>query len=164
VDVDDSIMTAKQRLALSRRALVRQLAGHKAQDGIAPINARSSPALSYPDPGMPPYLDVEPEAPSRFSDRFVWTAVARNVVQRWWRRHPANAASQLARPFLERYAREQPVKLLAGAAAVGAVTVIVRPWRLLSITTMIAAILKTSDVADLVTTLMHKNSSPIKDP
>jgi hypothetical protein len=102
--------------------------------------------------------------PPRMSDRLVWAGVARNVAQRWWRRHPANAAGQLARPLLERYAREQPLKLLAGAAAVGAVTVLVKPWRLLSITALLAAVLKTSDVADLVTTLMQKNSSPQKDP
>jgi hypothetical protein len=37
--------------------------------------------------------------------------------------------------------------------------------RLLSITAVLAAVLKTSDVADLVTTLMHKNpdSPPQKD-
>jgi hypothetical protein len=31
----------------------------------------------------------------------------------------------------------------------------VKPWRLLSVTALVAAVLKTSDVADMVTTLMH---------
>lgn len=73
---------------------------------------------------------------------------------------PANAVGQLARPLLDRYAREQPAKLMAAAAAAGALVVLVKPWRLLSITAVLAAALKTSDVADLVTTLMHKNPSP----
>jgi hypothetical protein len=32
---------------------------------------------------------------------------------------------------------------------------LVKPWRLLSVTALAAAVLKTSDVADMVTTLMH---------
>lgn len=161
---EDPILTAQQRLAASRRALMRQLGHHDGSPAKASsLDAGPAAVLSYRSSGIPLDSDNEPDVRPRFSDRFVWTAVARNVAQRWWRRHPANAASQLARPLLERYAREQPVKLLAGAAALGAVTVIVKPWRLLSLTAMLAAILKTSDVADLVTTLMHNNSSPRKD-
>ena len=89
--------------------------------------------------------------------------MARGVVRRWWRRHPANAVGLVARPGVERYAREQPAKLVAAAAAAGALVVLVRPWRLLSITAVLAAVVKTSDVADLVTTLMQKNAHPRKD-
>ena len=89
--------------------------------------------------------------------------MAGSVVRRWWRRHPANAAGQLALPLLERYAREEPAKLVAAAAATGALVVLVKPWRLLSITAVLAAVLKTSDVADLVTTLMKKTTNPRKD-
>ena len=78
---------------------------------------------------------------------------------------PAHAAGQLARPVLEHYARKQPAKLMAIAAATGAALVLVRPWRLLSVTAVLAAVLKTSDVADVVNTLMQKNTSPPrKDP
>jgi hypothetical protein len=95
----------------------------------------------------------------------VWLSVGRSVAERWWRRHPAHAAGQLARPLLERYARKEPAKLMAIAAATGAVLVLVKPWRLLSTTAVLAAVLKTSDVADLVTTLMQKTTSPPrKDP
>jgi hypothetical protein len=87
------------------------------------------------------------------------------VVQRWWRRHPAHAVGQLARPVLEHYARQEPAKLMAVAAATGAVLVLVKPWRLLSVTAVLAAVLKTSDVADIVNTLMQKTTSPPrKDP
>ena len=71
---------------------------------------------------------------------------------------------QLARPALERRAREQPAQLMLAAAATGAVLVVVRPWRLLSATALLAMVLKTSDVADVVTTLMHKKKpTPRKD-
>lgn len=141
-------LTPQQRLTLSRRALVEQLQG---LDG-----ARHTPVAT----GAPRRL----RSPRRETalDRIAWGAVAHKVVQRWWRRHPANAAGQLARPLLERYAREQPAKLMAAAAGAGALVVLARPWRLLSVTAVLAAALKTSDVADLVTTLMHKAPSPTR--
>jgi hypothetical protein len=164
VAAEDVVLSPQQRLALSRRALVWQLEGGKSRADAPSPSFDAGPSLDLPASGewRPPEDAITD--PPRMSDRLVWAGVARNVAQRWWRRHPANAAGQLARPLLERYAREQPLKLLAGAAAVGAVTVLVKPWRLLSITALLAAVLKTSDVADLVTTLMQKNSSPQKDP
>jgi len=54
---------------------------------------------------------------------------------------------------------------MAIAAATGAVVVLVRPWRLLSVTAVLAAVLKTSDLADIVNTLMQqKTTPPRKDP
>ncbi|SEL09120.1 hypothetical protein SAMN05518845_104413 [Variovorax sp. YR750] len=94
----------------------------------------------------------------------MWLAVGRSVVERWWRRHPAHAVGQLARPVLEHYARKEPAKLMAAAAATGALLVLARPWRLLSATAVLAAVLKTSDVADLVNTLMRKPQSPPHPP
>lgn len=143
-------LTPQQRLAVSRRALVAQLQGreHHASDREPADEAAARQTRR-----------------ETIIDRVAWASLARNVVQRWWRRHPANAAGQLARPLIERYAREQPGKLIAAAAGTGALVVLIRPWRLLSITAVLAAVLKTSDVADLVTTLMHKNpnSPPRKD-
>jgi hypothetical protein len=141
-------LTPQQRLTLSRRALIAQLQGDRDRSAD--------------------WLDAAPDASPRQGDDgrrrgHPWSEVASRVVRRWWRRHPANAAGQLARPLLERYAREQPAKLIAAAAATGALVVLLRPWRLLSITAMLGAALKTSDVADLVTTLMKKTGTPRKD-
>ncbi len=132
--MNDELETPQQRLAISRRALVEQLNG-----------------------GRQSVADPTPTARAGWFDHFAWSAVAQKTAQRWWRRHPANAVGQLARPLLERYAREQPAKLVAVAAGVGALTVLVRPWRLLSVTAIAAALLKSSDMADIVTTLMQKN-------
>ncbi|MDP9878828.1 hypothetical protein J2W25_003144 [Variovorax boronicumulans] len=142
-------LTPQQRLALSRRALVRQLNGGE-PDAPAPHRAL---AAGDTDAGDAPHA-----SPGRRHN--VWSAMARGVVQRWWRRHPAHAAGQLARPLLEHYARTEPVKLMAAAAATGSLLVLVRPWRLLSATAVIAAVLKTSDVADLVNTLLQKPARP----
>ena len=143
---DPQPLTPQQRLALSRRALVAQLQGDHREAASDALHALPAPAVR----------------PAGF-DHFAWSSVARGVVRRWWRRHPANAAGQLARPLLERYAREEPAKLVGAAAAAGALVVLVKPWRLLSITAVLAAVVKTSDVADMVTTLMQKNAHPRKD-
>jgi len=147
--IDRNALTAQQRLAVSRRALVREMNGGAPLE--LPPQARTHASASA---GAAPGL----------LEHVAWTKVGRKVVERWWRRHPANAAGQLARPFLDRYAKEQPGKLVAIAATTGALVVIVKPWRLLSVTAVVTALLKSSDIADMVTTLMHKNSStPRKD-
>jgi len=147
VSVEREEPTPQQRLAQSRRALVAQMQGPRrdaSEEELYPVAA--------PPAGGPGGFD-----------HFAWSSVARGVVRRWWRRHPANAVGQVARPLLERYAREEPAKLVGAAAAAGALVVLVRPWRLLSITAVLAAVLKTSDVADMVTTLMQKDANPRKD-
>ncbi|MEJ7687246.1 MAG: hypothetical protein WKG52_09795 [Variovorax sp.] len=135
-------LTPQQRLALSRKALVYQLQGGR------PAPRASDAASASPS-----------DRPAGLLDHFAWTSVARSMTQRWWRRHPANAVGQLARPLLDRYARDQPVKLVTAAATIGVLVVLVKPWRLLSVTALLAALLKTSDIADIVTALMHKRSN-----
>ncbi|MDP9899813.1 glycine zipper domain-containing protein [Variovorax ginsengisoli] len=157
--IDSHVLTPQQRLAISRRALVRQLRG---DSGDAHANEYDAyDAGPGEDPAHGGALD-RPD--SNGGANLPWLSVARRVGERWWRRHPANAAAQLAKPLLQRYARERPFKVVGIAAGVGALLVVVKPWRLLSITAIAAAVLKTSDVADLVTTLMHNNNSPRKDP
>ena len=153
-------LTAQERLALSRRALVHQLRGGRPEpavgesfgdgDGNGGTNYDNEAYVGKGDrPGL--------------LDRFAWTSMAKRVGQRWWRRHPANTVGQLAQPLLEHYARQQPFKLVAIATAAGAVLVLVKPWRLLSVTAVIAAVMKTSDIAAVVNTLMQ-NRVPDESP
>jgi hypothetical protein len=144
VAIESELLTPQQRLAMSRRALVDRFDGQ-----------RPRPATAAPAPRR--------HSSERY-ERFAWSSVGRSLVRRWWRRHPANAIGQLALPLLERYAREEPAKLVAASAATGALLVLVRPWRLLSVSAVLAALLKTSDVADLITALARKNANPRKDP
>ncbi|MDP9990217.1 hypothetical protein J2W28_000403 [Variovorax boronicumulans] len=164
-NTERSSLTPQQRLANSRRALVRQLQGGEARDhGRQALDGDTDDELEYAHHDASGELAHERHA-SRRDGNSIWGGVARSVVQRWWRRHPAHAMGQLARPLLEHYARKEPAKLIAAAAATGALLVLVKPWRLLSVTAVLAAVLKTSDVADVVNTLMQKNpSSPRKDP
>ncbi|MDB5829654.1 MAG: hypothetical protein JWQ73_3874 [Variovorax sp.] len=146
VAIDSSVMTAQERLAMSRRALVNQLQGGRS-DRSGEANDDNEAYVGKPHR-------------AGLLDRFAWTSMAKRVGQRWWRRHPANTVGQLAQPLLEHYAREQPFKLVAIATAAGAVLVLVKPWRLLSVTAVLAAIMKTSDIADVVNTLMQTRAEP----
>jgi hypothetical protein len=133
---------AKERLAASRAALLAELSGDAAaRQDPHPVDDKASAAK-----------------PSGWLAAVPWLPLGRRMAARWWRRHPANAVLQLARPALERRAREQPAQLMLTAAATGALLVVVRPWRLLSATALLAMVLKTSDVADVVTSLMHKKN------
>jgi len=129
---------AQERLSISRHALVSHLTGYD---------------------GSPP---ATPKRPSVLSG-IAWAPVARGVARHWWQRHPVHAAGELARPLLERYAREEPLKLVLAAAAVGAVVVLARPWRLLTVSAVLAAVFKTSDAAGVVNTLMQRKTARRKD-
>ena len=175
-------LTPQQRLALSRRALVRQLNGGVDDESYDRNDARSRPddpddleyahhaaqaagrRRAHPQDIGEGNPGEQGEGGGRRRNGNVWLAVGRSVLERWWRRHPAHAVGQLARPMLEHYARKEPAKLMAAAAATGAVLVLVRPWRLLSATAVLAAVLKTSDVADLINTLMSKTPSSPRPP
>ena len=161
--VDRSILTPQQRLAISRRALFNQFEDEYLDDtddqqdlskgGVANDDAQASAAQAAA------VRRARPGLLDGYISGFPALAVARNIGERWWRRHPANAMVQLARPVLGRYARQKPAKLVAIAAGAGALMVLVKPWRLLSATALFAAVLKTSDVADMVTSLMHDNNA-----
>lgn len=133
---DPRSLTPQQRLAISRRALVNAFHGESESQAYQGRAQRAG-----------------------LLDRTRWGPAARKLAQRWWRRHPANAASKLARPVFEKYAREEPIKLVAAAAAVGALLVVTRPWRLLSAGAVMAAVFKSSDIADMVNTLLQRSSN-----
>ena len=133
------ILTVQQRLSSSRRALMNCLQGENHE------HASSAGADSEEQSG------VKSSLLSRSSYGFL----ARNMMARWWNRHPANAAGQLARPLLEHYARQKPVKLLIISAGIGALVILTKPWQLLSATALLATFLKTSNMAEMVTILME---------
>jgi hypothetical protein len=147
VAIDRDALTPQQRLALSRRALFRQPAPVPDEAYDAPLEAAETSAAR----------GGQPMASAFSLQGLPWLDMGRSVALRWWRRHPANAACQLARPVLQRFAEERPGRLIAVAAGTGALVVLVKPWRLLSVTAVLAMLLKTSDVADMVTTLMQRD-------
>lgn len=85
-----------------------------------------------------------------------WDLV-KQVACSWWRSHPAHLALDVAKPMMQGYAQDQPVKLLGIAAATGAALVVLRPWRLISLTGVALALIKSTEVSGIVQSLMHGN-------
>ena len=77
--------------------------------------------------------------------------MGKSAIKNWWVRHPANAALTLAKPVFAQYAAVHPGKVVVCGAAVGAVLYVVRPWRMLSVTTIAALVFKRSTVARMIT-------------
>jgi hypothetical protein len=83
-----------------------------------------------------------------------WLGQARHLLRTWWRHHPASMGVDFARPVLSSYAARKPVQYLGIAAAVGAVCMLVRPWRMISATGLVVALLKSSQLSGLVMSAM----------
>lgn len=79
-----------------------------------------------------------------------WFARIRRAARTWWRYHPAHMGLELATPALSAYAGRKPLQFLGIAAAVGAVLVIARPWRLISVTGLLVAIAKSSQLSTVL--------------
>jgi hypothetical protein len=68
----------------------------------------------------------------------------------WWRHHPAHMVVELATPTVTDYARRKPYQYLGIAAAAGAVLLLARPWKLISLTGILIALFKSSQLSSLV--------------
>lgn len=93
-----------------------------------------------------------------------WLDRVREAVDSWWRYHPAHMAVDIARPTLASYARRKPAQYLGIAAAAGAVVFLLRPWKLISVTGVLVALVKSPQVAGLVMSALATGSNPDDDP
>lgn len=134
-------LTPQERLGLSRLALVNYM---NQGDGPRPnrLNADADNAERNP------------------SQNGIWHTVKR-AVRMWWQHHPAQIAIDVARPVLSNYAHEKPLQLLAIAVGAGAAVVLVRPWRLVSMTGLLFATIKSTEFSGLLLSLLStKSDSP----
>lgn len=129
---------ASDKLARSRQALIEQMARRERRH-----DPREEPASGFaPMGGFP--QDEDPPDPGAG-----WFGHLAHAVRTWWRYHPASMAVELANPLMRSYARRKPVQLLAISLAAGAALTLARPWRLISITTLLVALLKSSQLSHL---------------
>jgi hypothetical protein len=89
-----------------------------------------------------------------------WFGHFKYAATAWWRRHPAHMGVELVTPLLSQYARRKPVQFLGIAAAVGAVAMIARPWRLISLTGLVVALVKSSQLSSVVMQAMSAADFP----
>ena len=128
-------LSPEQRLSASRKRLVSYMA--QGEDSASPEDTLHSSAttgeIARPL-GQPKSMALQ---------------TLTRTVQAWWRHHPAKVALEIAEPVLDQYAKNKPYQLLGIAAAAGAAAVLVRPWRLVSVTGLLLATLKSSGLANV---------------
>ena len=128
---ESSELSARERLALSRQAIVRQMNHESAEPATTDGVAR-------------PEIDASAST---------WD-LGRQVVSAWWRNHPAHLALDVARPVISSYAQGHPFQLLGISAGLGAAVVLLRPWRLMSLTSVLMAAVKSPQLSGVVSSLL----------
>lgn len=137
---------AADKLARSRRAILEHVARrHRRHDpheepagyaNFSEAEADDARADEMPDPGSG------------------WMGHVMYAVRTWWRYHPAHMAVDLATPLMRNYARRKPLQLLGISLAAGAALTFARPWKLISLTTLLVALLKSSQMSHLFAAAM----------
>lgn len=135
------------RLVASRNALVRHMAradGRSSHD--APNDLHGSEHAQTDD------------AQTLSEHSSTWQIFTQAAVA-WWQHHPAQVAIDIGRPLLSSYARDKPLQLLGIAAAVGATAVLIKPWRMVSVTGLAVAALKSTKLSTALLSLLPRASS-----
>lgn len=133
------VLTPQERLAISRKAIVRHMNRHHRD-----VEER---------------IDIDTDESNRDSSEIKSSGQnmlgkIKYAARMWWHRHPASAAVELASPLLDDYASVHPFKLLGISAAAGAALVIVRPWRMMSASALLVAAVKSSGLSNTLFTML----------
>ena len=92
----------------------------------------------------------EPEGDIPDGSRSRRWADLRAAGRRYWERHPARLATRLLAPALAFWGRRHPLAFIALALVPGALLILARPWRLVSVTGLALAALKSPHLASLL--------------
>lgn len=134
------------RLAASRKALVRQM-------------ARTDGRSAYDSPDDPIASNGATATARLNGERSSTWQIFTQAVMAWWHHHPVQVAVDIGRPFLSNYARDKPVQLLGISAGVGAALVLVKPWRLVSLTGLALAALKSTNLPHTLLSMLPRAAS-----
>lgn len=83
-----------------------------------------------------------------------WMSLVKAGAATWWRDHPLHMGAAVLRPVVSDYVKRKPVATLAVAAAVGAAFVLVRPWRLASVTALGMSLVRSSNLPVMAASLV----------
>lgn len=133
-------MTPAEKLARSRLAIIEYLQPRDQRSERRERRERSEAGV-----GQEALDDSSDAGPADG-----WLGGLSSAARVWWRHHPAQLAVEMATPALRSYMRRRPFQVLAISAGVGALLVVTRPWRLISLTTLVVAIVKSSRLSGVV--------------
>ena len=142
----DSKTTPQERLAVSRKAIVRHMQRHDAPKQIRDREEEEPgelPGAANPGDGK-------------------WSAFKR-AARAWWHHHPANVALDFATPLVGQYARKHPFRVLGIAAGTGAAFIFFKPWRLMSVGSIVLATMKPSDITGVVLSMLTPSPQDINN-
>lgn len=132
---------AGQRLAMSRRAILEHIARRERRHDPREADSHGQASLhAWED-------ELHDEPPPRGAG---WFEQARHAAGVWWRHHPAHMAVELAGPLVAAYAHRKPLQFVGMAALAGAALTFARPWRLISLTTLLVALVKASNLPSIL--------------
>jgi hypothetical protein len=152
------VSAGSDRLDRSRLAILEHL--HRRDQRRHPPSAADLESHESGEGQAGPGPRARPRRPATGS----WLERARDALETWWRYHPAHMAVDIARPALSSYARQKPVQYLGIAAAAGAVVFLLRPWKLISVTGVLVALVKSPQMAGLVMSALSTGKNPEDDP
>jgi hypothetical protein len=133
---------AGDRLARTRLAIIDQVQRRERRSAGRGKEGERGHARAQGEREGPEGEDEEPGAG--------WFGHVKRALGTWWRHHPAHMGVELATPLLSAYAQRKPLQFLGIAAAVGAVVMVARPWRLISATGIVVALVKSSQLSSLI--------------
>ncbi len=139
MDIERPELTARQRLEETRRAIAAQLARRRGSS-IRTEEQEYFQDTATVQPGLLPSL--------------------RRGFSTWWGSHPVHGVIDLAQPALEDYAQRQPYKLVGIAAGTGAALTLLKSWRVLSLTGVALALVRTSDLKGAARSFMAARRTP----
>lgn len=133
---------AAEKLERNRRAILEYVARRQRRH-----DPREEDAQGFPEDEGYAYEDMPDPGAG-------WFGRIKHAVGTWWRYHPAHMAVELTAPMMRSYARRKPAQLLGISLAAGAALTFARPWRLISLTTLLVALLKSSQLSSLLMAAM----------
>lgn len=153
-----SIPTARERLENSRRILLRQIGGDDGPRDATRLRGSSAASADTAGAGEAEPLHTASDGPQasprpRRRQAGAWSLI-RDVGGAWWHHHPARMALSLVEPVLGAYGRVHPVRVLGVAAGTGAAIVLLRVWRVLPVTGLLIASLRSSQLPSLAASLV----------
>ena len=138
---------ASDRLDRSRLALIE----HVHRKERKPAQARAQGARGEHEDGE----QWEAAEAAAASGGGGWFSRIGRAAKSYWRHHPARIGVQMATPVLSQFARRKPVAYVGVAALAGALFMVARPWRLISVTGVLVALAKSPQLAGVVMSAMQ---------
>lgn len=138
---------AADKLDRSRQAILEHIARRERKH-----DPREEPPPQGYEAGYPPGFDFQDSGP-RYRER-EWGGRLGHGVRVWWRNHPAHMVADLAAPAVQEYARRKPLQFVGISLAAGVALTFARKWKLISVTALAVALLRSSQLSHVLMAAM----------